>query len=260
LTARHTVLTPEHVLIELPPAGLGSRFVALTVDFTIVAGTSSLVGKLLALLLPHAIERAVIATLTFVLTWGYHVYFETRHQGRTPGKRLVGLRVVDGRGLPLTVRQSFVRNIVRALDFAPVAYGLGGLVCRLDGRNRRLGDIAADTLVIRDARPFTYDRRETRGPAFNSLRTPRTLRAIRARIGVAEREHILRLVERADDLLDPVRLELMQDAGAHYRRILGLDDPGLSGENLVRGLAGVLSARRGASQGGLGEPKRTRRG
>jgi uncharacterized RDD family membrane protein YckC len=244
--SRRTVLTPEHVLIELPPAGLGSRFVALTVDFAIVAGVSVTLSRLGGLLLPGALKGAIVATLTFVLSWGYHVYFETRHQGRSPGKRLVGLRVVDGRGLSLTVRQSFVRNVVRALDLAPVAYGLGGLVCRLDPHNRRIGDLVADTLVIRDARAFTYDRRATRGPAFNSLKTPRTLRAIRARIGVAERELILRLVERAFDLDAPVRLALMEEVGAHYRAVLGLEESGLSGENLVRGLAGVLSARRAA--------------
>ena len=238
---RHVILTPEHVLIELQPAGLGSRFLALVVDATIIAGLSSLMASSLLLVLPAAVAGAVAITLNFVLAWGYHIFFEVRHHGRSPGKRLVGLRVVDGYGLPLTFQQSFVRNVARALDLAPVAYGLGGIVCRFDPRGRRLGDILANTLVIREARPIEYDRREVRSRAFNSLRTPRVRRLIARRIGLEERELLQRLVERADGLDPQVRFDLMQDVGTHYRTVLGLEDPYLSGENLVRGLAALLS-------------------
>jgi uncharacterized RDD family membrane protein YckC len=241
---RHEILTPEHVLIELPPAGLGSRFVALTVDFGIIVAVAGALNMFVSLVLPRAVGEAVVTTLAFMLAWGYHSYFELRHQGRSPGKRLVGIRVVDGYGLPLTLQQSFVRNAARALDLAPMAYGLGGLVTRLDARHRRLGDLLANTLVIRDVREAVYDRREARSRAFNSLRTPRVLQAIRRRLSLDEREFLLRLVERADALDPPVRFELMQEVGAHYRTVLGLDDPHLSGENLVRGVAAILSASR----------------
>lgn len=237
---RHVILTPEHVLIELPPAGLGSRFLALVTDGAIVAGVSALISTLLATVLPRAVAAAVAVTLNFVLGWGYHMYFEVRHHGRSPGKRLLGLRVVDGYGLPLTFQQSFVRNVARALDLAPFAYGLGALVCRLDPLHRRLGDILANTLVIREARPIDYDRRELRSRAFNSLRTPRIRRLIARRIPLEERELLLRLVERAEGLDPQVRFELMQEIGDHYRAVLGLEDPSLSGENLVRGLAALL--------------------
>ena len=239
---RHQILTPEHVLIELPPAGLGSRFLALTVDFSIILGLSSLIATVARLALPQAVGGLVVTTLSFVIGWGYHVYFELRHQGRSPGKRMVGIRVVDGNGLPLNLQQSFVRNAARALDLAPVAYGLGALVARLDLRHRRLGDLLADTIVIRDVREEVYDRREARSRAFNSLKTPRVLQAIRRRLGLAEREFLVRLVERADALDPQVRFELMQEVGAHYRAVLGLDDPHLSGENLVRGLAAIVAA------------------
>jgi uncharacterized RDD family membrane protein YckC len=244
---RHAILTPEHVLVELPPAGLGSRFVALTVDFAIIVGASALAAQVIGLFLPAAVAGAAVTTVAFAIGWSYHIYFEVGQQGRSPGKRLVGLRVVDGHGLPLTLQQSFLRNAARALDMMPFAYGLGALACRLDPQHRRLGDLLADTLVIREARKIDYDRRETRSRAFNSLKTPRVLRLLRRRVGLAEREFLLHLVERAQDLTPEARFQLMQDVGTHYREVLGLDDPHLSGENLVRGLAAILAAGRTTS-------------
>jgi uncharacterized RDD family membrane protein YckC len=234
-------LTPEHVPIELLPAGLGSRFVALLVDLGVVIALSAAAAQLVYGVLPRALAGATATTLGFALSWAYHVYFEVRHQGRPPGKRLVGLRVVDGRGLPLTVQQSFVRNVLRALDALPLFYGVGALACGLDPDRRRLGDRLADTLVVRDVRPFAYDRRLSRARSVSSLQTPRVLRLVQHRIGLAEREFLLRLVQRADALSEEARFDLMQEVGDHYRAVLQIDEPGLSGESLVRGLAALLA-------------------
>lgn len=234
------ILTPEHVPVHLVPAGLGGRFLALMADAAVILGLSAVVSMLFSVL-PFGIGAAVGATIAFLVTWGYHVFFEVYRGGRTPGKRLAGLRVVDGRGLPLTLEQSLVRNIARVLDFLPVFYGLGGLVCLLDSDRRRLGDIAADTLVIREERG-----RELRGELpvgarrHNSLLDPATLRRIRHRVGLEEREFLLALVLRAEHLEDGARYDLMEKVGEAYRHKLEIDDPHLSGENLVRGLVAVL--------------------
>jgi uncharacterized RDD family membrane protein YckC len=131
-----TIVTPEHVEIRLDPAGLGSRFVALVIDLAIVLGASSVVAHLALYALPPALGMLVNALALLLLSWGYHVFFEVRAQGQPPGKRIVGIRVVDGRGLPLSVEQSFVRNVVRVLDALPVGYALGALSCLLDPQRR----------------------------------------------------------------------------------------------------------------------------
>jgi uncharacterized RDD family membrane protein YckC len=236
------ILTPEHVEIRLEPAGLGSRFVALVVDLLLVLGLSGVVTQLTRGALPGALGIVVEALVVLVLTWGYHVYFEIRHQGQSPGKRIAGIRVVDGRGLPLSLEQSFVRNVIRVLDALPIGYALGALVCQLDRHHRRLGDIAADTLVVREREAPVYERRFTRERAFNSLRTPRVLRLVRHRLGLEEREFLAALCLRADAMEDRARFDLMEEVGGHYKERLGIEDPHLSGENLVRGLAGVLFA------------------
>ena len=167
------VLTPEHVPIRLFPAGLGARFLALMIDTAINWAVCGTVAMLLGALSP-----GLFLIINFVVQWGYHMYFEVRHQGRSPGKRVCGLRVVDSRGLPITFQQSFVRNVVRALDFAPAFYGLGGLVSMMDRHHRRLGDIVADTLVIEELPAADPTAAISGARRFNSLQNPRVLRRL----------------------------------------------------------------------------------
>jgi uncharacterized RDD family membrane protein YckC len=237
------ILTPEHVEVRLVPAGLGSRALAAGIDLALIITAASFVSMALVSALPLAgLGLAAAMTATFVIQWGWHVYFETMHDGRTPGKRLLGLRVVDGRGLPIGLAQSFVRTVVRVLDTLPLLYGLGGLVCQADRHRRRLGDLVADTLVIREGKSYSPAAGLARAPEYNSLRVPRVLRLIRRRVSLEEREFLLTLVLRADELEDRARFDLMEDVARHYRRRLAVDDPHLSGESLVRGLTAILFA------------------
>jgi uncharacterized RDD family membrane protein YckC len=235
-----TIVTPEHVVIRLRPAGMGSRFLALILDFAITLAVASLMYRVIIVALPRSIGTALFLTLNFVLTWGYHVWFETRSNGRSPGKRVTGLRVVDARGLPITAQQSLVRNVVRVIDAAPFAYALGALVTLIDAHHRRLGDLVADTLVVREDVPPERTARFVVPRHFNTLRSPRIMQAIRHRIALEEREFLLALCLRAEALEPAARYELMEEVGNFYRRKLAVDDPHLSGENLVRDLTGIL--------------------
>jgi uncharacterized RDD family membrane protein YckC len=234
------IVTPEHVGIRLIPAGPGSRLAALLLDSALILAGSVFLLTILKQYLPRAVSGALGGTLVFILQWGYHVYFEIRHQGRSPGKRAAGLRVVDGRGLPITVQQSFVRNIVRALDFLPVFYGVGGIVCLLDPDGRRLGDLAADTLVVAERRPLAAADRLTLSRRVEDLGDLDLSRRIRNRVSLGEREFLATLCQRAERLEDRARYDLMEEVAAHYRQALEIDAPHLSGENVVRGIVAVL--------------------
>jgi len=237
------IVTPELVGLRLTPAGPGSRLAALLLDFVLITVGTLALYSLLGRLLPQAVSGALAATLAFVLQWGYHVYFETWHRGRSPGKRAAGLRAVDGRGLPITLQQSFVRNILRTLDFLPVFYGLGGLVCLFDPDGRRLGDLAADTLVIEERRPLAATESLSAARRIDDLVEsggPDLARRIRHRVSLEEREFLAALCQRADRLEPQARYDLMEQVGAYYREALEIDAPHLSGENLVRGIAAVL--------------------
>lgn len=234
------ITTPEHVPIRLEPAGAGSRFLATLIDSFMITAISTTLGSLLFIVLPGGIAAALIITINFILTWGWHVFFETKKQGRTPGKRALRLRVIDSRGLPVSLYQSLVRNIVRALDFAPAFYGIGAIALLLSPTRRRLGDVVADTLVIRDAQPLAYKGQLASDRRHNSLRTPRVLRLIRNRISLEERELLLTLCLRADRMTAAARYDLMQDVAGEYRRKLDVEEESLSGENFVRDLTAVL--------------------
>lgn len=238
----HTIVTPEHVEITFHPAGPGSRFFALLVDSILVFALPVAVFVLLVPLI-GGLAYAVYVTVGFVLSWGYYVWFETR-DGQTPGKRMAGIRVIDDRGLPITFQQAMIRNVVRVLDFAPLLYGVGIVSALIDRKSRRLGDIAARTLVVDDRRhapamtPFPASRE------FASVRDPRTVRLARNRLDLRQRQLIVDLVVRAEELDTAARTSLMDRTGAELRRLLQLDLPELSEENLVRGIAWLISSRR----------------
>ena len=238
-----TIITPEHVHIRLEPAGAGSRFLAIVIDSTLSFAISLTIGGILMRALPTGAAMAFFVTIQFVVTWGWHLYFEVRKQGRTPGKRMLRIRVVDARGLPVTLYQSLVRNITRVLDFAPAFYGLGAIVTLLSPTHRRLGDIVADTIVVRDAQPLVYEGKLAAVRRFNSLRTSRVQRLIRHRITLEEREFLLTLCLRADRMSPAARYDLFEEVANVYRQKLAIEEERMSGENLVRDLTAVLFVR-----------------
>lgn len=234
------VVTPEYVEIVLTPAGLGSRFLAITIDSLLTVLLPLLAVRLLEPGLRPGTAAALGMTVQFFFTFAYHVYFETRQQGRTIGKRALKLRVVDSRGLPVTAAQSLVRNAVRALDSLPLLYAVGGLAALIDLNGRRLGDLAADTLVVEEGTAPEVREGTLPERTFNSLRTPRVLRLIRHRIGLEERELLLEISLRAGQLQPERRYAIMEEVGGYYRRLLDIDDPRLTGESLVRDLTSIL--------------------
>jgi len=238
--------------VRLIPAGPGRRFIALLLDASCAIAVAAALTLPLRFVLPPAALQAAAVTLSFVVGWGWYVLFEAFGQGRTPGKQLLGLRVVDSRGLPLTLEQALVRNVVRALDFAPVFYGLGAFVSQSDTWRRRLGDLAADTLVIRESREFEALGELRRSDEFNSLRTPRVLRLVRRRVSMEEAELLLALTLRADQLGDAARYDLLESVGRHYREKLELGELPISGRALVQGLASLVIGERRPSSRRLG--------
>lgn len=159
LSRRIDVLTPECALLHLELAGPGSRFAAALVDLLwqlagllLAAAALALTGRLAWLTGRGGTAAWTIAILLgWLILWAYPVWFESR-DGRTPGKRALGLRVVRADGRPVDWPAVLLRNTVRGLDLAPLLapYLLGGLVCLFDRHHRRLGDLAAGTLVVRE--------------------------------------------------------------------------------------------------------------
>lgn len=148
LDTLYTVETPEGIELTLRPAGVVARSLAYAIDFLIRAAIYFGVAMVVSPF--KGIGQAVIIILMFALEWFYPVVFELSRRGATPGKRALGLRVVMDNGLPVTPSASFTRNLLRAADFMPFMYGFGLLSLLMRTDFKRLGDLAAGTLVVYD--------------------------------------------------------------------------------------------------------------
>jgi hypothetical protein len=93
---------------------------------------------------------AVSGLISFIFLWGYYIFFEMTWNGQSPGKRLAKLRVICVDGRPVTLAESLIRNLVRLVDFLPGFYGVGVVTMFIQPQSRRLGDLAAGTLVVHD--------------------------------------------------------------------------------------------------------------
>jgi len=143
--------TPEGIVLELHPAGLAPRFYAFLLDWLIRLVTMYGVAMLAGIL--GGVGMAFWLILLFALEWFYPVVFELSRSGATPGKKTFGLKVVMDNGLPITPAASFARNLLRVADFLPFGYGIAVVCMLLRKDSKRLGDLAAATLVVHEPHP-----------------------------------------------------------------------------------------------------------
>jgi uncharacterized RDD family membrane protein YckC len=154
-----SIETPELVAIQMPIAGIGSRFIALLVDYLIWIPGILIVGRIFAFFLPslNAFNKlseqwafAIYVFLIFLFNWGYFTLFEAFWNGRTPGKRVARIRVIQRSGRPIGLFESMARNFIRYVDQIPFFYAVGAIAVFATRDHQRLGDLAAGTLVVRD--------------------------------------------------------------------------------------------------------------
>ncbi|RMG39980.1 MAG: hypothetical protein D6719_12030 [Candidatus Dadabacteria bacterium] len=177
------IMLPEQTWLDLEPAGAGSRASAYLIDLIIrwtavaiiVSAVIYLLSKLeghnlLGAIVPRIVRSgsfsqvlmAIIIVAVSLIEIAYPVFFEVFYDGVTPGKRLIGIRVLDQRGLPLTLKTSLARNIFIPLEIAPPFLGLIPLVSMMITRNsQRIGDLVAGTIVVREPEPVSISSNKT---------------------------------------------------------------------------------------------------
>jgi len=156
------VETPELVVLSYTVAGVGSRATAACIDYAICIATfAAVILALLQLQVKFGVAAsrdasgawvmALLGAMQFAILWLYYVLFEALGDGQTPGKRLMKLRVVKDGGLSVTFEASAIRNIVRAIDLQPIfLYAVGLVTIMANARGKRLGDMAAGTIVVKE--------------------------------------------------------------------------------------------------------------
>jgi uncharacterized membrane protein SpoIIM required for sporulation/uncharacterized RDD family membrane protein YckC len=176
------VETPEHVSVGYELADMGSRFTAMLIDGLVlaliffglaavfVAGAFSGMGALI----PSKWVIALFTLVWFVASSGYYVFYEGFRDGQTPGKKAMRIRVVQDGGYPVSFRAAAVRNLIRVIDMQPiVSWGVAGLAMMLHPRTKRLGDLAAGTVVVRDRTGQPLPEERAVDPGAASLGPPR---------------------------------------------------------------------------------------
>jgi uncharacterized RDD family membrane protein YckC len=195
LDTTRSIETPEGIELSLRVAGPVVRALAWCIDL----GIRSIVYSLLALFLSYLGElgHGIFFIAIFVLEWFYPVVFEVYRQGATPGKRAFKIKVLHEWGTPVNWSAAMIRNLLRFVDFLPFFYGFGLVTMLINKYFKRIGDLAAGTIVVYDddkMKPVTLPEE----PA----------RAMPVSLPLEEQLAIINFAERAQQLPPARKLEL----------------------------------------------------
>lgn len=242
--------TPEGVSFRLPLAGPVSRLLALLVDWMVVTLALSMLMGLVQLVgvLNVDFGTGVYLLLSFLLPMLYSMVLESVWRGQTLGKRLLNLKVVDQDGLRLQVSQVVVRNLLRAVDALPVFYLAAGVSTLVTRRAQRLGDLAANTVVIRTGKTFQPDLSVLASDKYNSIRDyPLLMSRLRQKLDSAEVSLIIRALTRRDHLEPLARVALFRELADQVKSKVEFPEESLVGqsdEQFLRNVADILFQRK----------------
>jgi uncharacterized RDD family membrane protein YckC len=234
------IQTQEGVTFNLVAAGLFTRFLGWVVDGAAIMVATSLIttcAAFLAVISPD-FANALSVILYAVISVGYGIYTEWNWRGQSLGKRLLRIRVIDASGLKLQISQIVIRNLLRPVDLLPVAYLLGGIFAFCNRRGQRLGDLAANTVVVAIPHPFLLNTQSIKEGKYNSFRDyPHLESRLRQRVKPAEAALALDAVLRRDEISPEERVVLFHEIATHFRSLVSFNehvDDLLTDEQFVR--------------------------
>ena len=227
---QYSISTPENVDLHLELAGFGNRVLACIIDTLFSAALNALIviGLLVVWFsLRHPLIVSgytsswstyllmIGTTLCFAIVFGYYAFFEGFWQGQTPGKRFADIRVIEQNGQPITWSSAIVRNLVRLVDQGVLLIGFFFML--VDKNERRLGDFAAGTIVIRERTP------QVSTPLI-ALKPGDTASSIDVgRITPDEYDLLTTFLKRRDKLSDS-RTIVARELEQHFKSKLGVED------------------------------------
>ncbi len=242
------IRTPESIAFSYELAGLGSRFLAVVVDLMIQLGAllavvaafslaASAVSKVLSTYHfsarpAQSLFNAAGIVALFFLFFGYFIFFEAFWNGLTPGKRALGLRVMRDEGYPIDFMSSLIRNLVRSLEFGLGFYALSAVIALLSQENKRLGDFAAGTIVVRD-------RASNQLPLQQAAPRANDVGDAAAQLSAQQRALAKRYLSRRDELTAVRRRVLAAEIAVDFRRCVGLPWAAFDDETLIERVAEI---------------------
>ncbi len=240
------VRTPESIAFSYELAGVGSRFLAVMADLVIQVLVTVLLFWGLVLAVPHlpprvapmsvhenrlasSLAMALVIAVVFAIFFGYFIAFEALWNGQTPGKKMLGIRVVRDGGYPVDFMASLLRNLIRVGEAAIGFYIISAVCAVFSPENKRVGDLAAGTIVVRDSRmdsPESLLREVAAEPVY----------AATAYVSGEERALIRRFLDRRSDLVAERRAALAHQLAERVRPRVTQELQRLDDEDLLERL------------------------
>ncbi len=240
------IRTPEGIVFSQALAGPVIRFLAWLLDLFCVMVALTVLGYAISLLnlISTNLALAVYTVSYFVVSIAYGIGTEWAWRGQTVGKRLFRLRVMDAEGLRIQFSQIVIRNLLRFVDALPMFYFVGGLACWFSPKCQRLGDLAANTVVIRIPRLSEPDLDQILAGKFNSLRHfPHLVARLRQNVAPTEAALALQALLRRDEFEPLARIELFERLATHFREKVPFPPEatdGIADEQYVRNVVDVI--------------------
>lgn len=252
-----SIRTPEGIVFSMMLAGPVTRFLAYIIDVAvqvivlmIVSYIAGALGVFTTLLGPVFYEwvYSLVMLAAFAVPILYAMVLEWFWRGQTVGKRLLRLRVVDENGLRLQFTQVAIRNLLRVVDSLPALYVVGGIACVVSQKGQRLGDFAANTVVIRTPKIAEPNLDHVLSSKYNSLRDyPHIEARLRQRVSPEEAAIALQAVLRRDELDPEARIKVFEEIAAHFKTLAIFPEEatfGAADEQFVRNIVDVLFRKR----------------
>ena len=241
-----TIHTPEGVAFSYPLAGPLTRAVAWSLDLAIYMATVYVVSMSCSMLgvFSQDLAGGLVAVGHFIVAVGYSIAFEWLWRGRTPGKRVMDLRVIDAEGLQLQFHQVVIRNLLRPVDTLPAFYGVGGLAALISSKAQRLGDLAAGTVVVHTPHQKEPNLEQLLAGKYNSLRAyPHLAARLRHTVRPEEARIALQALLRREDLSPEAGTGLFHELADRFRSLVTFPPEAVEAvpdEQYVRNVVDIL--------------------
>ena len=241
-----TIITPEGVVFPLVLAGPVTRFLAWLIDLLCIMALITFTSQVVSVfqLINPDISNAVNALLYFFISFSYAIIMEWFWKGRTIGKRIFHLRVMDIQGLQLKFSQIVIRNLMRAVDGLPLFYMVGGITSLVSSKAQRFGDIAANTVVIRSLKVIQPELEHILSGKFNSLKAyPHLCARLRQKVSPDLADILVQALLSRNSLEPEARITVFQKTANHVKGIVTFPQQsteGLSDEQYIKNVVEIL--------------------
>lgn len=219
IETNYSLETPENIEVDFELAGPGARFCAICIDWLMIAlmmliillgllvieasATRDLTRRLSELGEAQSYIQAIFIVLFGMIFIGYYVFWESVMRGQTPGKKAMRLRALRDDATPMTFSNILIRNLLRYIDALPIFYMVGGVVSMFHPAHKRLGDLAAGTIVIKEGDRDYRARQDSRAAVPRDAR-----QAVNMELTAQERQILNSFMARRLELTPEARRKL----------------------------------------------------